>query len=318
MTDLRAPEETTLKVHGLPSPATRWSVQCLNCEAPLHGAFCSNCGQRAAPANPTLREIAGDAFAELSGWDGKLAETFRLLLRKPGELTRRWIEGKRVAFIAPLRLYLLSSLVYFVVVAAAPNLRPTASGSVEVEGIKFGVTNNGKPARVAEQANQALVTSQGLTGPERDSALADIATAPAFLRPMLTRAIDDPKEFTRSISRAMANVFLGLIPVLGLILGLFYRRRHYPEHLFFAMHLATFVFIARTLGNLALFTGSVPIAAVIQTAILIWIAAYAVIALRRVYGGSMPMTILKALGVGALYAVVAAPVILGVVLWAAS
>src|SRR5690349_13398012 len=159
MTNLRTPEETTLKVHGLPSPASRWSVQCLNCEAPLHGQFCSECGQRAAPPNPTVREIAGDAFAELSGWDGKFAETFRLLLSKPGELTRQWIEGKRVSFITPLRLYLLASLVYFVVLAAAPNIRTGPGGTIDADGIKFGVTNNGKPVRVAEQANQAIVTS---------------------------------------------------------------------------------------------------------------------------------------------------------------
>ena len=183
--------------------------------------------------------------------------------------------------------------------------------------MKFGVTKNGKPAKVSEAAGKSLGTKQALTGAERDSALADIATAPPFMRPMLRRAIDDPQGFTTSISHSMANVFLGLIPVLGLILALFYRRRHYPEHLFFAMHLATFVFIARTVGNLALFTRSIPIAAAVQAVMLVWIVVYGVIALRRVYGGSIPMTILKGLGVCALYALIAAPVIFGVVLWAA-
>jgi hypothetical protein len=317
MTDLRAPEETTLKVHGLPSPATRWSVQCLNCEAPLQGPFCSSCGQRAAPPNPTVREIAGDAFAELSGWDGKLAETFRLLLRKPGELTRQWIQGRRVSFIAPLRLYLMASLVYFVVLAGAPNLK-SDSGRIEVDGLKFGVTTDGRPGRVNEAAGKAIGTGQPLTGAERDSALADIASAPAIFRPMLRRAVDEPEAFMTALRHAMANVFLGLIPVLGLILALFYRRRHYPEHLFFAMHLATFIFIARTLGNLALFTRSIAIAAVAQTLMLVWIVGYGIIAMRRVYGGSIAMTILKGLGVCVLYALVAAPVILGVALWAAS
>src|SRR4051812_14377233 len=119
MTDLRAPEQSTLRVQGLPTADNRWQVQCLNCKAPLAGAFCSSCGQRAVPPDPTLRELAGDAFVEMSGWDGKFAETFRLLLRKPGEITRQWIEGRRVSFIAPVRLYLTASVVYFVVSAAA-------------------------------------------------------------------------------------------------------------------------------------------------------------------------------------------------------
>ena len=45
---------------------------CLNCGSALVGPFCAECGQRAVPPYPTLRELVGDAFAELSGWDGTL------------------------------------------------------------------------------------------------------------------------------------------------------------------------------------------------------------------------------------------------------
>ena len=77
-------------------------MDCLNCGAALRSAFCAECGQRAVPAHPTMSELAGDAFAELSGWDGKFISTFRTLLTKPGELTRQFVEGKRVRFIAPV------------------------------------------------------------------------------------------------------------------------------------------------------------------------------------------------------------------------
>lgn len=318
MTDIRTPEETTLKVHGLPSPATRWNVQCLNCEAPLNGPFCSQCGQRAVPPHPTMRELAGYAASELTGWDGKFVTTLKTLFTKPGELTRQWLEGRRVSFIAPIRLYLAASLVYFATTATAPNLRRPDRGGVDLGPVAFGVTKNGAPARVAQDAQRAVETNRPLTGAERDSAIADIADAPAILRPMLLKAVDDPANFKNAVTKAMPNVFLALIPVLAVILSLFYRRRHYPEHLFFAIHLATFVFLARAAGNLALFTHSLPIAALVQIAMLVWIVAYGVIALRRVYGGTVPLTALKALGVAALYAAVAAPVILLVAFIAAS
>ena len=320
MTNLRAPEDSTLRVQGIPTPEKLWSVQCLNCQSPLYGPFCSQCGQRAIPPHPTLRQLAGDAVDEFTGWDGKFVATFKTLLRKPGELTRQWLEGRRVHFISPWRLYLATSLVYFAVTASAPNIRPdrgTGDG-VDLGGVRFGVTADGTPSRVAEDAQRAIRTSQPLTGEERDSALADIADAPAILRPMLRRAVDEPASFKNAISKWMPNVFLGLIPVLGLILAVFYRRRHYPEHLYFAIHLAAFVFIARTLGNLALFTHSIPIAAIVQAVILLWILAYGVIALRRVYGGSVPMTILKGFAIALLYAAVAAPVILAVAFLAVS
>ena len=318
MTDVRAPGETTVKVHGLPTSGSRWQVLCLNCDAPLHGSFCSQCGQRAVPPHPTLKELAGDTVSELVGWDGKFAETIRTLFRKPGELTREWIEGRRVRYISPWRLYLTASLLYFVVTAAAPNIRANQIDGVNLGPVAFGVTRDGSPARASQDAQRAIETNRPLTGAERDSAMADIAQAPAIFRPMLLKAVDDPANFRKAVSSAMPNVFLGLVPVLGLILAAFYRGRHYPEHLYFAIHLAAFVFIARGLGNLSLFTRSIPIAALAQMLMLIWIVAYGVIALRRVYGGSVGMTVLKGVGIAALYAAVATPVILLVAFIAAS
>jgi hypothetical protein len=66
--------------------------RCLNCGAGLTGAFCSRCGQRAIPADPTVAEIAGDVWQELSGYDGRIAATFRNLLH-PGRLTARISTG---------------------------------------------------------------------------------------------------------------------------------------------------------------------------------------------------------------------------------
>jgi hypothetical protein len=319
MANLHASEESTLRVQGLPTADNRWTAMCLNCAAPLHGPFCSRCGQRAVPPHPTLRELAGESVSELVGWDGKFAETLRTLFWKPGELSRQWIEGRRVHFISPWRLYLMASLVYFATTAAVPDIRPPQNGvDVNLGPVRFGVTGNGAASRVSEQAGQAIATNQPLTGAERDSALADIGSAPALFRPMLRRAVDEPAAFKQAVQKWMPNVFLGLVPVLGLILSVFYRRRNYPEHLYFALHLASFVFIARAAGNLALFTRSIPVAAIVQLAILVWIAAYGVIALRRVYGGSVKMTVLKGIGVAALYAAVATPVILAVAFIAAS
>lgn len=319
MANLRAPEESTIRVQGLPTADNRWQVQCLNCDAPLHGAFCSQCGQRAIPPHPTVHELAGDAVDEFTGWDGRFISTVKMLFRRPGELTRQWIEGRRVAFVSPFRVYLTASVLYFLVTASAPNLRQ--GGGVDLGPVAFGVTKgdaSSRPERLGEGLGAAVAENKPLTGAERDSALADIADAPALLRPMLVKAVDDPANFKRAVQRAMPNVFLALVPVLGLILALFYRGRHYPEHLYFAVHLAAFVFIARTLGNLTLFTRSIPIAAVAQAIMMIWIIAYGVIALRRVYGGSIPMTIGKGIGIAALYAAVAAPVILLVAFVAAS
>ena len=94
---------------------------CLNCGTPLQGAFCAACGQRAVPPNPTVRELAGDAWHELSGYDGRIMSTIRGLVR-PGFLTREYLAGRRAHYLPPLRVYLILSVIYFVVAASAPTL----------------------------------------------------------------------------------------------------------------------------------------------------------------------------------------------------
>src|SRR5687768_10569944 len=99
------------------------SSACLNCGAALDGKFCARCGQRDIPPYPSVRELASDAVAEFSGWDGRLAATVRALVRRPGFLTGEFLAGRRARYISPVRLYLTASVLYFLIAANAPNLR---------------------------------------------------------------------------------------------------------------------------------------------------------------------------------------------------
>src|SRR5205085_1191482 len=125
------------------------------------------------------RELAGDAFAELSGWDGKFVATFRTLFRKPGELTRQFIDGRRVAFIAPVRLYLTVSLMYFLAAAAAPVLGPMELG-VTAGSINIGVSTDGSP-RKAPALAVAEAQAGMLTEADRKAALEDVKKAPPII-----------------------------------------------------------------------------------------------------------------------------------------
>ena len=86
-TTAQASERTQGAMSTASGMESGWQTKCLNCGAQLSGAFCSECGQRAVPSHPTVRELASDAVAELSGWDGRLARTVRLLILRPGQLT---------------------------------------------------------------------------------------------------------------------------------------------------------------------------------------------------------------------------------------
>ena len=91
--------------------------------------FAPNADSEPSAAYPTLRELLGDAWLELSGWDGRFARTLRTLLRDPGALTVETLIGRRVRYITPVPLYLITSVVYFLIAALAPNVRPPSAVS---------------------------------------------------------------------------------------------------------------------------------------------------------------------------------------------
>jgi hypothetical protein len=272
---------------------------CLNCGEPLSGPFCSACGQRVVPPRPSLRELLGEAFAEFSGWDGKLANTLRLLILRPGQLTIDFLDGRRARYISPLRLYLSVSLVYFVLSAAAP---PSTAPA--------------KVARIGEAGNAQLTVSVGgahtpdqLTTEDREALLASLSHAPKPLRPALRRIASDPKGFQNDFVGVMPKLLFALLPVFAAILALFYRRRGFVEHLYFTIHLQTFLFISLGLGVLARFTHSVAAAVIVFVVTLVWVPLYTHFALRRTYGGSNAKTALKELGIGALYTAAYVPAV---------
>jgi hypothetical protein len=301
---VRAPKASV----GEYRPPHPQSSACLNCDTPLTGPFCSACGQRDVPPYPTIGELARDAFWELSGWDGRFAATVRMLVLAPGRLTREFLEGRRARYISPLRLYLVASLAYFVLAAAAPapvNHRVAVAGAT-IEVSPAGVVG------AARDAREGRMTPQ-----ERDAALAEVARAPKLLRPVFRRAILDPTGFKRGMIENLPRVLFALVPVFALILSIFYRRRRYPEHLYFALHLHAFVFVALAAAALAKFTRLYSVTLVVDLAVALSIVMYTLSALRRVYGGSPLSTIAKAAASATLYLLAGSVGLIATVYWTA-
>ena len=91
-------------------------IRCGNCQTGLRGPFCHMCGQ---PLRSPVREFFGFVFEgvnELVRPDGKLLRTLASLFFKPGSLTARYLDGQRVHFIKPVKLYFSLSLVLFLLI----------------------------------------------------------------------------------------------------------------------------------------------------------------------------------------------------------
>jgi hypothetical protein len=102
----------------------------------------------------------------------------------------------------------------------------------------------------------------------------------------------------------MPRLLFALLPVFAGIVALFYRGRKYPEHLYFAIHLHAFIFVAMAVSALTRFAHYVPLATLASTLAILGVPVYATLAFRRVYGGTVGKTIAKEFAIGIIYSVV--------------
>jgi hypothetical protein len=281
----------------------REAERCLNCDAPLHGSFCSGCGQRAVPPNPTVRELAGEAWHELTGYDGRIMATIRGLVR-PGFLTQEYVNGRRAHYLPPVRVYLIVSVIYFVIAAAAPNLDRERE-LVEVAdsgGIRVSMAGS--------------VGNLEMTEDERRELLAQAERSPWYIKPLLQAVAQDPDAFRARVFTIMPRVFFGLVPVFAAIVHLFYRRRHFPTSLVFALHIHVFAFAIFSVSEAMKFTRMELLAAAVGVIMLVWLVTYALRSLRAVFGGSWPATLARATGIAIAYAIAALPAFALILVWA--
>jgi len=263
--------------------------RCLNCGADLHGAFCADCGQRAVPANPTIAELAGDAWQELSGYDGRIAATFKGLLR-PALLTVDYLQGRRARYLSPIRLYLIVSVVYFLASAAAPVRSDIAGPGIEIQ---FGNASRGDAA--------------DLTAEDRAAMLETVDQQAWFIRPLLRSFAQDPAGFRARIFTIMPRVFFGLLPVFAAIVASFYRGHRFPTALVYSAHLHAFAFVTFTVSEVAKYARQPVVTAVVGAVCVAAFIAYTLWAFRAVYRETWPMTALKTVGVGVVYVFASIP-----------
>jgi hypothetical protein len=88
---------------------------CLNCGTPLTGDYCHVCGQQ-AHIHRTLTAFFHDLLHGVLHFEGKTWRTLPLLAWRPGELTRRYIEGERAKFVSPIALFLFSIFLMYAAV----------------------------------------------------------------------------------------------------------------------------------------------------------------------------------------------------------
>lgn len=95
---------------------------CLNCNYVVENRFCPNCGQENTDTRKTFHHLFIHFFEDLTHYENAFWKTIKNLLLKPASLTKEYLSGKRLSYLAPVRLYIFISFVTFFLMAVIPDV----------------------------------------------------------------------------------------------------------------------------------------------------------------------------------------------------
>ncbi len=272
MTDLSPKVKNKLTV---PENRLIGSEDCQNCGTELKGPYCHYCGQpdknffRFFPA--LLREMMGD----LLDFDSRISRTLKPLLFKPGKLATDYMQGRRFRYTSPVRLYLFSSIIFFVFAGFLANQSINeAMADMGLAGHSSAASELIPPTSETELVfddNQETASAKhsgrggwwNINMPKDDSGeseLVDLPFVPDSLNNWVNTELakseiksqainEDPTLITSKIFDLLPMTIFALLPIFALLLKAFYlfSKRYYTEHLIFALYNHSFIFVLATI-----------------------------------------------------------------------
>ncbi len=325
-------------------------ARCLNCGAALDGPYCAACGQRDDRHLHSLPHFIGEAFEGLTHADSRLWRTLRPLLVRPGFLTREFFAGRRQRYLPPFRLYIVVSLLFFLVVAAVPG----------AQLVSFNIPSTDESSTIDARLAKIAADEADTTDPQRKAALAvarrsleamrgrepsplnSDATSTeaaagatkwcgavnyqgpgqAWMQPRLAlgcrKSVQDKSALWRAFLHNVPRAMFFLLPLIAAFMLLLYwrPRRYYVEHLLFFIHNHAMIFL---LGSLLvpvfwLLPGTLA-DSILGWAVAVWFVWYLFRAMRVYYGQGRRRTFFKFLFMGGVYLVVSLVMLVFTVLY---
>jgi hypothetical protein len=247
-------------------------TNCLNCGAPLAGPFCHECGQH-AHVHRTLGAFFHDFLHGVLHFEGKIWHTLPLLAWKPGELTRRYIDGQRARFVSPIALFLVTVFLTFAVMGLTGGLDTMASQAAQndipgeiadanarvqeleadrAEAVRDGRTTAAIDSRLTD-ARTELAALQAIRNGKIDASAIQLSSdMPGWLRDAAGKAAENPQLLFYKIKTNAYKFSWALIPISVPFVWLlfpFSRRFRWYDHTVFVTYSLCFMMLLLVVGS---------------------------------------------------------------------
>lgn len=226
---------------------------CANCGCTDIQRYCPRCGQENEPSAVPLNQVLRDILEEFVRFDTKLWTTLRTLLQQPGRITREYLQGRRAAWVSPVKLFLALLFVQAVLRSLAPGWFDVSDIERQSAGLRKGYTLVGMLLPALPKPTEAEPTVRQPAS-ERDDGCADEvnkAVTEAVAKALKVRSKrEQERSRTAWLTGNATTMAMARIPLFAALFAMLYRRqsRYYIEHVIFALHLQSAVTLIETGG----------------------------------------------------------------------
>lgn len=268
-----------------------------------------------------VSELLSEAFEV----DGRIVRSLKLLLFKPGQLTAEFSADRRASYVSPIRLYLFSSLLFFFVLSVFSDIAPgSVAQDLEVDVDSRESVSRERVDAIEAQldartvialeevlAREGAVTREiviGMMDPNRDAETDEsqpqMSAAQIVMFSAVVNTFADPARFFNDLVENAPLATFVLLPAYALLLKLVYIRKRvfYVEHLVFALHLHSLVFLIYSVLIVLPELGDV-----LESAIVGSMGLYYWLALKRYYRSGWFATTIVFLGLSFAYLLLMIP-----------
>ena len=304
----------------------RKDTNCLNCNTEVIGPFCHQCGQENIEPKETIWHLLSHFLNDVTHFDGKLFSTLKVLITRPGLLSKEYSKGRRMAYLNPIRMYIFISAAFFFLLFSL----------IKVENKKI---YSGEEIARRDSIQYQIYKKLNVAGPvmtqkeflEKRGKSDNFSVAPGnynsksqydsllksgkkkhnwFERQLVYKSLELKDKYAGNTQQLGVDViskflhllpqmFFFLLPLFALMLKLFYpgqKEFYFTDHAIFAIHFYIYLFLSLTLIFLINhFSDTInwPFLKYISTLLILGIFFYFYKAMRNFYGQGRGKTIFK-------------------------
>jgi hypothetical protein len=310
--------------------------RCKNCEESFDDSFdyCPYCGQETADIL-TVGVLFSNTIKNYFAIDARFFKSFIPLMIKPGRLAKRFVNGKRLAYLHPAQFYLFISIVFFFIFSFTVRKADSALSKAlqdnfsteapldsslaimapaEVEAIDSVITSNPglsiSSFRFQKDDLDSLIAN-GAPEAEKLRAIGKKEGAGIFVTKMFTQLLKLYEQKGNGILKTLFDTIpiamFFMLPLFALLLKIFFwKRGTFAHHIVFSFYYFTFLFTTFSILILANTFLSTPIW--MDVLVVFSVIIYLVLALRHFYESRWSGAIIKANLISFLYMMIVLPI----------